>query len=66
MILQTTNKNCARNTTHGSLNKMLPFASVTDTQNTYILLYYYLCHDVFCRPLNKHNTGQIKPSKKNN
>lgn len=39
MILQTTNKNRAHNTTHGSLNKTLPLACVTDKHyNTYIYI----------------------------
>ena len=43
MILQTTNKNRAHNTTHGSLNKMLPFAYVTDKHYTYIYYYTIIC-----------------------
>lgn len=45
MILQT-NKNRAHNTTHGSLNKMLPFGCVTDKH--IIRIYYIYYNNVIC------------------
>lgn len=43
IILQNTNKNRARNKTHGSLNKTLQFACITDKHITYIIYYIVIC-----------------------